>query len=652
MPMKFINFFRFNFFSFLWNSVFFVLLFCFLVPVFFYFEIFFSENSNFRFFVAFNLFETFDFICFQFIGIFYSVCFNFFSYFIVLVLFSSLFYIFILFVIDSFDLPKFNYFSFFFSLLLSFYLSFEFFNVLRSHFLYLSWLEGRKLVADLFVNSGLLDFDSTRMWLSSTFTAVAINNVLPQSSFFHNCLPIHFAQICFQKLSQTDPSNFYTSSFHNWFLEYFGLSWDNIGFLFMVAVFFPFIFLVALNFFTGKETFFYSFVLLTLNVLCFSIFSTLNFFVFYILFELMVIPMTVLIIKWGSTFESKSLDAGYRFFFYAFVTSIPLVYSLVILYFEGFYNINVSNVYFLSYESQLFLFPFLIVPFLAKIPLFPFHTWLPFAHAEASTVGSLILAALLLKISFFGLIRFIVPLCFLVIEDYRSYLEVLVVLSSFYTSFSALVQIDLKRIIAYSSIAHMSVAFFAYLNFTLAAFDTVILYSIAHAVSASALFFLVGILYSRTGQRNLHIYADLFTTIPKFSLFFIFFTLVNVAFPFTSGFVVEFLSFLHTIQYDYFFTLVVMISTFFVTSVSYWTIVRVLFYHYKTQKTDPIIINNISKNVETLSNNFTISRPQTSFMLRDLTYFEQFLLYVLTFSSLFLAFYPESIFYLSNLYIS
>lgn len=449
-------------------------------------------------------------------------------------------------------------------------------------------------------------------------------------------------------LSYISPDFVYFSIFNSPFFGYFFLSWDNVGFLLMVSIFMPFIFFVGKRFAASEDGFYYGLVLLLLNVFCFYIFMVSNIYLFYIFFELLIVPMAILIVSWGSKADSKSLDAGYRFFLYAFITSLPLVYVLAIMYFDGFFDIlNVSG-FVIPFSVQMFIFPFLLVPLLAKLPLFPFHTWLPFAHAEASTVGSLILAAILLKISLFGLIRFVIPLCFMVLDVYRPYLEVLVLLSAFYTSFSSLVQVDLKRIIAYSSIAHMSVAFFAYLNFTVEAFDVVILYSIAHAISSSALFLMVGMLYYRTGHRNLHLYSDLITTLPIFSVFFMFFTLTNVAFPFTSGFVVEFLSFLQTAQYDYVFTFFVMASTFFVTSISYWTMVRILFNHHRARALDPVFFqkNGLSSD----SNNFIQQTKYDLFKLVDLSKFDFFLLAFLAVLVMFVGIYPDFIFSISDIF--
>lgn len=198
----------------------------------------------------------------------------------------------------------------------------------------------------------------------------------------------------------------------------------------------------------------------------------------------------------------------------------------------------------LTEEQQQLLAICFLIAFAVKMPLFPLHIWLPEAHVEAPTVGSMLLASLLLKLGGYGLLRFSLPLFPLGSMYYNPLIATSAILGIIYASLATIRQIDLKRIIAYSSVAHMSVVMVGLFSYTQQGIEGAIYLMLAHGVVSAALFFCVGVLYERTHTRLLRYYGGIVTAMPLFSTMFFFFTLANMGFPGTSNFLGEFLIFL------------------------------------------------------------------------------------------------------------
>lgn len=295
--------------------------------------------------------------------------------------------------------------------------------------------------------------------------------------------------------------------------------------------------------FIWNEPFFklYALNLLLLDLFLLLVFSVLDILFFYIFFEAILIPMFIIIGIWGS--RERKIRAVYLFFFYTFVGSICMLLGLLYIYYcSGTLNLEyLLNQYFFTELEQRWLWLAFFFSFSAKIPMFPFHIWLPEAHVEAPTVGSVLLAGILLKLGVYGFLRFSLVLFPEASNYFSPIIYLLCVLGVISASLTAIRQTDLKRIIAYSSIAHMNLVTIGIFSFNLIGIEGSIIQSVSHGFVSGALFFLVGMLYNRYHSRLLFYYSGLVHIMPVFSIFFLIFTLANIALPGTSNFIGEFL---------------------------------------------------------------------------------------------------------------
>lgn len=316
----------------------------------------------------------------------------------------------------------------------------------------------------------------------------------------------------------------------------FGVDGISLFFLVLTTLIFPFTILASWNLKNSK--------LLMINLLLIEFFLILTFtvldlFLFCLFFESLLIPMFFIIISWGN--RERRIKALSYFFLYTLFGSVFLLLALFILYFE-FQSTSFSVLMFhdLSHDKQLVVWLLLFLVFAIKIPIFPFHIWLPEAHVEAPTVGSVLLAGLLLKLGGYGMLRF------LFLFNYARYyyqplILTLCLISILFSSMMALRQLDMKRIIAYSSIAHMNFALLGYFSNTIYGIMGGTLLMVSHGIVSSALFLLVGVLYDRYHTRNIYYYGGLVQIMPLFALFFFIFTISNFSFPGTSNFIGELL---------------------------------------------------------------------------------------------------------------
>ena len=297
------------------------------------------------------------------------------------------------------------------------------------------------------------------------------------------------------------------------------------------------------------------------------LFSSLDIFFFFILFELLLIPMFLLIGKYGS--KEKRKEAAYRLIGVSIMGSLLMLISIIIIYIKfGSTNNEIImlklnslnyNFYFLSLLWLSLFFSFAI-----KVPMFPFHTWLPFVHVEAPTIGSMLLAGIMLKLGTYGIIRYTI------LGDINEYflpiIIIMTILSIVYGSLTTIRQIDLKKIIAYSSIVHMNYAILGYYTNEIEGLSGGNYLMISHAFVSCGLFLLIGIIYKRYHSRVLLYYSGLVLTMPIYATFFILFTLANVSLPLTSSFISEILIIISTFKINLFVASLISLSLIFSTS--------------------------------------------------------------------------------------
>jgi proton-translocating NADH-quinone oxidoreductase chain M len=271
-----------------------------------------------------------------------------------------------------------------------------------------------------------------------------------------------------------------------------------------------------------------------------GVFCVLDLLMFYIFFESVLIPMFLIIGVWGS--RERKIRAAYFFFLYTLTGSILMLLSILYIYLQSGttdYEILLTFTFSL-FEQQLLWFTFFL-SFAAKVPMVPVHLWLPEAHVEAPTAGSVILAGVLLKLGTYGFLRFSLPLFPEASFYFSPLVYTMAVIGIVYPSLTAIRQTDFKRIIAYTSIAHMNLVMLGIFSFNTIGLEGAILQSLSHGFVASALFLIIGVVYDRHGTRMVKYYGGLVHVMPLYVIIFLFFTLANIGLPGTSSFVGEFL---------------------------------------------------------------------------------------------------------------
>jgi proton-translocating NADH-quinone oxidoreductase chain M len=259
-----------------------------------------------------------------------------------------------------------------------------------------------------------------------------------------------------------------------------------------------------------------------------------------VFFEAILMPLFIMIGVWGS--RERKVWAAYQFFLYTLFGSVFMLIAIIFVYlhagFTDFYTLSYVS---FSLNRQFILWILFFFGFAIKVPMFPVHIWLPEAHVEAPTAGSVLLAGVLLKLGTYGVLRFLIPL-FPVASMYFAPLVFLFsLLGVCYASLSTLTQVDLKKIVAYSSVAHMSFVVLGLFGFNIQAVSGSIFLMLSHGLVSGGLFFLVGFIYERYKTRLLPYYGGLVTLMPIYSFFFLSFSLSNMALPGTSSFIGEFL---------------------------------------------------------------------------------------------------------------
>lgn len=271
-----------------------------------------------------------------------------------------------------------------------------------------------------------------------------------------------------------------------------------------------------------------------------GVFCVLDLLLFYIFFESVLIPMFLIIGLWGS--RERKIRAAYFFFLYTLSGSILMLLSILYIYLQSGttdYEILLTFT-FSSLEQRILWFTFFL-SFATKVPMVPVHLWLPEAHVEAPTSGSVILAGVLLKLGTYGFLRFSLPLFPEASFYFSPLVYTMAAIGIVYPSFTAIRQTDFKRIIAYTSIAHMNLVMLGIFSFNTIGLEGAILQSLSHGFVASALFLIIGVVYDRHGTRMVKYYGGLVHMMPIYIFIFLFFTMANIGLPGTSSFVGEFL---------------------------------------------------------------------------------------------------------------
>lgn len=313
-----------------------------------------------------------------------------------------------------------------------------------------------------------------------------------------------------------------------------------------------------------------------LEVLTLNVFIHQNVLMFYIFFESVLVPMVLIIGLFGS--RERRVYALYKFFFYTLAGSLITLVGIAII-FNKYGTLNIIYLKTFDFDPffQKLLWVLFFTAFAVKIPMFPFHLWLPEAHAEAPTTGSVLLAGIMLKLGAYGFIRVSIGL-FPVGCDYWSPLVFLLsILAVIYISLVAITQVDLKRIIAYSSIAHMGFVTAGLFSLNSLGIVGGIFVMVSHGLVSSGLFFCIGILYDRYKTRSIYYYSGLVTTMPIFSAFFLFFLLANSGLPGTSAFIGEFLVITGCMAKNKILSFFLGTNIFLVVTYSLWLYTRVCF---------------------------------------------------------------------------
>jgi NADH-quinone oxidoreductase subunit M len=283
----------------------------------------------------------------------------------------------------------------------------------------------------------------------------------------------------------------------------------------------------------------YMIAFLVLETMMVGMFAATDFLVFYMFFEAVLIPMYIIIGVWGGP---RRVYASIKFFLYTFAGSVLMLLALLAMWHQaGTTDLAVLMHTPFSYGMQYWLFLAFFASFAVKVPMWPVHTWLPDAHVEAPTAGSVILAGVLLKMGAYGFLRFSVPMLPLASAHFAPLMFTLGVIAVVYTSLVALAQTDMKKLIAYSSIAHMGVVVIGIFTFNQQGLDGALFQMLSHGIVSAALFLCVGVIYDRIHTRDIARYGGLGDRMPAYALVFMLFTMASIGLPGTSGFVGEFL---------------------------------------------------------------------------------------------------------------
>ena len=315
---------------------------------------------------------------------------------------------------------------------------------------------------------------------------------------------------------------------------------------------------------------------LILSGLMVGVFCALDGMLFYVFFEATLIPMYIIIGVWGGP---RRVYAAFKFFLYTLAGSLLMLVALVYLYYKsgGSFDIQVWHKLPLSLHAQTLLFFAFFAAFSVKVPMWPVHTWLPDAHVEAPTGGSVVLAAIMLKLGAYGFLRFSMPIAPDASREYAWFIIALSLIAVLYIGLVALVQQDMKKLVAYSSIVHMGFVTLGLFMFNQLGVAGAIVQMISHGFVSGAMFLCIGVLYDRVHSREIASYGGVANTMPKFAAFAVLFAMANCGLPGTAGFVGEWMVILGAVDYNFWIALAASTTLVFGAAYTLWMVKRVYF---------------------------------------------------------------------------
>ena len=307
-----------------------------------------------------------------------------------------------------------------------------------------------------------------------------------------------------------------------------------------------------------------------------GIFSALDGILFYVFFEASLIPMYLIIGVWGGP---NRVYAAIKFFLYTLLGSLLMLVAFIYLFREsgGSFNILDWHKLPLAIEAQTLIFIAMLLSFAVKVPMWPVHTWLPDAHVEAPTGGSVVLAAIALKLGAYGFLRFSMPIAPDASHALAPLIITLSLIAVVYIGFVALVQTDMKKLVAYSSISHMGFVTLGFFMMNPLGIEGALIQMISHGFISGAMFLCIGVMYDRVHSRQIADYGGVVNTMPKFAAFFMLFAMANSGLPATSGFVGEFMVILGAVQYNFWVAFLAATTLILGAAYTLWMYKRVVF---------------------------------------------------------------------------
>ncbi|MEB0139619.1 MULTISPECIES: NADH-quinone oxidoreductase subunit M [unclassified Undibacterium] len=315
---------------------------------------------------------------------------------------------------------------------------------------------------------------------------------------------------------------------------------------------------------------------LILSGLMIGVFCATDGMLFYVFFEATLIPMYIIVGVWGGP---NRVYAAFKFFLYTLLGSLLTLVAIIYLYIKAGHSFDILawHALPLPLSTQIMLFCAFLMAFAVKVPMWPVHTWLPDAHVEAPTGGSVVLAAIMLKLGAYGFLRFSLPIAPDASHYMAGFMITLSLIAVIYIGLVALVQADMKKLVAYSSIAHMGFVTLGFFMFNDMSVQGAIVQMISHGFISAAMFLCIGVLYDRVHSRQIVDYGGVVNRMPKFAALFVLFSMANCGLPATSGFVGEFMVILGAVQFNFWIGMLAATALILGAAYSLWMVKRVVF---------------------------------------------------------------------------